>query len=119
MGKDIASTAQKWAVGIVGVFVLAVIAVSLFPLVTSQFKAKSTFDNSTCDLWNTTTRACIEATGVGCSDIPTNVTGIIDANCVTNSFTTFSAVVPVILVIVFLIALILGIVAMLKYSKHR
>ncbi|MCX6654334.1 MAG: hypothetical protein NTY03_04335 [Candidatus Bathyarchaeota archaeon] len=81
---DLAGTAQKWAIGIVGVFVLAVLATALLPLITTEFASNGGLDN---------------ATG--------------------NSYTTFIGAVPTILIIVFIVALILGVIAMLKFGKHR
>ena len=81
---DLGSTAQKWALAIVGVFVLGVIATALLPLITVQFAASGGLDN---------------ATG--------------------NDYTTFLAAVPTILIIVFIVALIIGVIAMLKTGKHR
>ena len=79
------ATAQKWALAIVGVFVLAVLATALLPLITTQFAANAGLDN---------------ATG--------------------NDYTTFIGAVPTILIIVFIVALILGVIAMLKMGgKHR
>jgi ABC-type arginine transport system permease subunit len=81
---DLANTAQKWAVGIVGVFVLAVLASALLPLITTEFAANGALDNAT-----------------------------------SNGYTTFLGAVPTILIIVFIVALILGVIAMLKMGKHR
>jgi len=86
---DLANTAQKWAVGIVGIFVLAVLAGALFPLIKTQFSARG---------------ALVNATETTAGDA---------------TYATFIGAVPTILVIVFLVALILGVIAMLKMGKHR
>lgn len=81
---NLGNTASKWAVAIVGVFVLATLATALLPLITTQFASNGALDN---------------ATG--------------------NDYTTFIGAVPTILIIVFIVALILGVIAMLKFGKDR
>jgi MFS-type transporter involved in bile tolerance (Atg22 family) len=81
---DLGATAQKWAIAIVGIFVLGTLATVLFPLITEQFADNGALDN---------------ATG--------------------NSYTSLLGAVPTLLIIVFIIALVIGVVAMLSFRKNR
>lgn len=44
---DIGSQAQKWAVAIIGIFVLATLATALIPLIVTQFASNGSLDNAT------------------------------------------------------------------------
>lgn len=81
---DIGGTAQKWALAIVGLVVLAYLGTALFPMITDQFKAEGGLDN---------------ATG--------------------NGFTSLLGSVPTLMIVIFVIALILGVVGMLAFRKNR
>ena len=86
---DLGSQAQKWAVAIVGLFVLSTLAVALFPLITKSFSSAG---------------ALVNATETSSGDA---------------TYATFIGAVPTILIIVFLVALILGVIGMLKVGKRR
>lgn len=106
MGKDISNTAKKWAVLLMGIFVLATLGTALIPLVFTQFQSHGAFENATCTNSNFTTPG-----------FPSDNTSVF--YCISNSYSPLYGAIPVILVIVFVVFLILSVIAMLKVGKHR
>jgi hypothetical protein len=89
---DLGTQAHKWTVALVGVFVLALMAAALFPMITGTngvFRSNGPLDNAT------------------------------ESTAGAHTYATLLGAVPTILVIVFIVALILGVIAMLKTGKRR
>lgn len=54
---DIGSQAQKWALSIVGIFVMATLAIVLLPLIVTQFASNGPLDNATGNSYTTVVAA--------------------------------------------------------------